>query len=228
MLDIHSMLLMVPALARGAMLTLHLTGLSLVIGFFLAIPLAMALLNQGIIRRLAQGYVFFFRGTPLLIQIFLIYYGPSQFEFIQNSFLWPLLRQPFACGVIALSLNTAAYTAEIMRGAFQAIPAGDIEAGRAFGMSRRVILSRIMIPHAMRLGLGAYGNEIILLLKGSALVSAITLMDLTGVAQQIYARSYRPFEPLITAGILYLLMTLAISFVIDRLQRHYRPVGRNV
>lgn len=212
---------MLPALLKGAYLSLKITGLALIFGFVLALPLAWGLVRGGIGGRFARGYLFFFRGTPLLIQLFLIYYGPSQFDMIRNSFLWPILRQPFACAVIALSLNTAAYTAEIMRGAFQAIPIGDLEAARAFGMSPLLRFQRIMVPHTMRLSLASYGNEIILLLKGSALISSITLIDLTGAAQQIYARTYSPLPPLITAGVLYFVMTLLISWGIARLQRQY-------
>ena len=147
-------------------------------------------------------YIFFFRGTPLTHPIFLIYYGLSQFEWIKHSALWPFLREPYWCAVITLGLHTTAYIAEILRGALQAIPEGEVEACRAIGMSKFTMYRQILLPRAFGIMLPAYSNEIILMLKGSALASTITLLDLTGMARTIIARTYTPEEVYIAAGFL--------------------------
>jgi polar amino acid transport system permease protein len=174
----------------------------------------------------AYTYIFFFRGTPLLVQIFLVYYGLSQFETIRDGPLWPILREPYWCAIIAFSLNTAAYTAEIIRGGIQGVPHGEIEAARALGMSRLLVLRRIILPRAFRLALPAYGNEIILLLKASALASTITLLDLTGVARTIIARTYMPIELFAMAGAIYLVMTFFITRAIKALEHWLNPHTR--
>lgn len=208
-----------PRLLGGAVLTLELVGLSVFIGFFIALPLALARLHPS--RWVHAGpwaYIFFFRGTPLLIQIFLLYYGLSQIEFIRNGFLWPVLREAWWCALAALTLNTAAYSAEIFRGAIQSVPPGETEAARAVGMGSFHILRRITLPRAFQLALPAYGNEIIFLIKGSALVSTITLADLTGVARLIVARTYKPIEVFLATGFIYLVMIYALSLVLKRLE----------
>ncbi len=201
----------VPRLLEGAGLTLQLVALSLAIGMVLALPLA-AMRTSGLwwLNGPAYGYVFFFRGTPLLVQIFLVYYGLSQFATVRESVLWPILREPYWCAIIAFSLNTAAYTTEIVRGGIRSVPHGEIEAARALGMSRWQAFRRIVMPLAIRQALPAYGNEIILMLKGSALASTITLLDLTGVARTIIARTYMPIELFAMAGVIYLVMTFFI------------------
>ena len=163
-------------------------------------------------RALPYGYIFFLRGTPLLVQLFLVYYGLAQFEAVRQSAFWPVLRDPYWCAVITLTLHTAAYIAEILRGAIQAIPPGEIEAARALGMSRGQALLRIILPRAARIGLPAYSNEVILMLKASALASTITLLELTGMARTIIARTYLPVEIFFAAGMFYLL----IAFVLVR------------
>jgi polar amino acid transport system permease protein len=169
--------------------------------------------NAWWLRLPAYAYIFFFRGTPLLVQIFLIYYGLGQFESVRTGVLWPIVREPFWCAIIAFALNTGAYTAEILRGAIQAVPVGEVEAARAFGMSTALMYRRIVLPRALRIAFPAYGNEIILMLKGSALASTITLLDLTGMARTIIARTYMPVEIFLAAGAIY----LAITFVFTRL-----------
>ena len=149
------------------------------------------------------------------MQIFLVYYGLGQFEGVRASALWPILREPYWCAIIAFALNTGAYTAEILRGAIQAVPVGEVEAAKAFGMSRALSLRRIILPRAVRIALPAYGNEVILMLKGSALASTITLLDLTGMARTIIARTYMPVEIFLAAGLIY----LAITFVFVQLFR---------
>ena len=171
-----------PRLAQGATLTLELVAIAVIAGLILAIPLGVARASRHwYVRALPYGYIFFFRGTPLLVQLFLVYYGLAQFEAVRNSVLWPYLRDPFWCTVLTMTLHTAAYIAEILRGALQAIPKGEIEAARALGMSRGKTLFYIMLPRASRIGLPAYSNEVILMLKASALASTVTLLELTGM-----------------------------------------------
>ncbi|MDZ7828370.1 MAG: ABC transporter permease [Halofilum sp. (in: g-proteobacteria)] len=200
-----------PELAEGALLTIELIIFSGVLGLALAIPIALGrVANSWWVRAVPYAYIFFFRGTPLLVQIFLVYYGLSQFEFIRESFAWPILREAYWCAIIAFTLNTAAYTAEILRGAIQAVPSGEVEAAKVVGMGRWLRLRRIVLPRAFRIALPAYSNEVILMLKGSALASTITLLDLTGMARTIIAQTYMPIELFVAAAIFYLLITAVI------------------
>jgi polar amino acid transport system permease protein len=165
------------------------------------------------------GYITFFRGTPLLVQIFLIYYGTGQFDWIRDTPLWPLLREAYWCAILAFSLNTAAYTAEILRGAIQAVPRGETEAGFALGMSRWLVFRLISLPRGFRLALPAYGNEIILLIKSSSLASTITLLDITGAARTLVAHTYAPYEVFLVAGALYLVLVLATTRLLAAVER---------
>lgn len=214
-----------PALLEGALLTLELVLVSGVLGLALALPMAMARVSdRWWLRALPIAHIYFFRGTPLLVQIYLVYYGLGQFEAVRDSFLWPYLREAYWCAIIAFTLNTSAYIAEILRGAIQAVPRGEIEAAKAVGMSPALIWRRIRLPRAFRIALPAYSNEVILMLKGSALASTITLMDLTGVARTIIARTYTPLELFLAAGLLYVLLTFLLlgvfRLVERRLMRH--------
>lgn len=197
-----------PNLAYGAVVTIELVAISGVLGLALAVPLALARVARPLWLRAGPfAYIFFFRGTPLLIQIFLVYYGASQFEAVRESFLWPILREAYWCAIIAFTMNTAAYTAEILRGAIQAVPEGEVEAAKAIGMGRWMRLRRVVLPRAFRIALPAYSNEVILMLKGSALASTITLLDLTGVARTLIAKTYMPIELFLAAGLFYLAIT---------------------
>jgi His/Glu/Gln/Arg/opine family amino acid ABC transporter permease subunit len=218
-----------PAMLEGAALTLELLLLSLTCGMCLAIPLAiLRVQKRPLLWRPAHWYIFFWRGTPLLVQLFLIYYGLAQFEYIRTSFLWPALRSPFWCALITLSLHTAGYTANILRGGIEGVPHGEVEAARAIGMSRTLLYRRIILPRAFRLVIPAYGNEIIGMLKGSALASTVTLLELTGVARKIVSATYAPFEIFITAGLIYLAITFVVTRIINlleyRLNPHLRPL----
>jgi len=144
------------------------------------------------------------------VQLFLIYYGLAQFEAVRNSIAWPWLSSAWFCACLSFVLNTAAYTTEIIAGAIRALPAGEIEAAQALGMSRAVMLRRIVLPQALRRALPAYGNEAILMLQGTSLASVVTLMDLTGAARQVNATHYLPFEAFITAAVFYLALTLLL------------------
>ena len=201
-----------PELLKGAWMTLQLLVISGVFGVLLAVPLAIARTSPRVaVKALPFAYIFFFRGTPLLVQLFLVYYGLSQFQAIRdNPVLWPILREPYWCAIITFALHTAAYIAEILRGAIQAVPPGEVEAARALGMSRATTMGRIVLPRAARLALPAYGNELILMLKGSALASTITLLDLTGMARTIIARNYMPVETFLAAGLIYMTITFVL------------------
>ena len=183
-----------------------LQSVSLVIGLAAAIPLALARLAKNpFIASPAYVFVLYFRGTPLLVQIFLIYYGSGQFRLeLTDLGLWGFFRDPWFCGILALVLNTAAYSAEIFRGAITAVPRNDIEAGRACGMSGLLLFRRITLPKAFRIGLPAYGNEVIFLLQATSLVSTITILDLTGISRQLISKTFAVYEFYLTAAAMYL------------------------
>ena len=213
----------IPALLSGSLITMQLVVISGVIGLFFGLILALLRLSKSWwVQALPFAYIFFFRGTPLLVQIFLIYYGLSQFEGIRNSWLWePVLSQPYWCAIIAFTLNTSAYIAEIIRGAIQSIPVGELEAADAIGMSKWQKLTRITLPRAFGIVLPAYSNEVIFMLKGSALASTIALMDMeiTGVVRTISARTYTLIELFFAAGVLYLLLSWVVLFIFQLLEK---------
>lgn len=211
-----------PRLLEGALTTIELVIVSGIIGSLMALPIGLARHSHRTwLNALPYAYIFFFRGTPLLVQIFLVYYGLAQFDAVRESSLWPYLREPYWCAIIAFSLNTSAYTAEILRGALGAVPKGEIEAAKTIGMRQTKMYRRIMLPRAFGMILPAYGNEVILMLKGSALASTITLLDLTGMARTIIARTYTPIEMFLAAGAIYLLISVAIIFVFRMLERRF-------
>ena len=212
-----------PRLAQGATLTQELVAIAVIAGLLLAIPLGIARSSRlWYVRTLPYCYIFFFRGTPLLVQLFLVYYGLAQFDAVRESALWPYLRDPFWCATVTMTLHTAAYIAEILRGAIQAIPPGEIEAARALGMSKPKALFYIILPRAARIGLPAYSNEVILMLKASALASTVTLLELTGMARTIIARTYLPVEIFFAAGMFYLLMAYVLVRGFKLLERWLR------
>jgi len=230
MIDFATIWKYLPKIVDGAFTTLELMALSLLIGAIIALPVAlMRLSNNKLIRWPAYGYIFFFRGTPLLVQIFLVYYGLSQFEAVRESFVWPVLREAYWCAIIAFSLNTGAYTAEILRGAISAVPKGQVEAAKSMGMNQFRVFRHVVFPQAIRIAVPAYGNEIILMLKGSALASTITLLDLTGMTQTIIARTYMQTEFLVVAGLFYLAITYVLTrgfkMLETRVSRHMKPAN---
>ncbi|HHQ4552671.1 arginine ABC transporter permease ArtM [Aeromonas veronii] len=201
-------------LLGGLVTTLELTLFSLLLGIALAALMTWVLeLRLPVATQLVQLWVLIFTGTPLLIQIFLIYYGPGQFEWLKASPLWPLLKQPWFCAVLALGLNTAAYSTRLFKGALDAIPAGEVEACRALGFNGRQTLW-MKVRHAARHLVPAYSNEVILVLKGSSLASTITIMDIMGLAQGLNAQTYDTLAVFGVAGGLYLAMNglLTIGF----------------
>ena len=221
-MDLELMINSFPKLINAAVITLKLLSVSLIIGLFIGLFFAILRLNKNIfINRFAYGYSYIFRGTPLLVQIFIIYFGLGQIEYLRSTVLWVILKEPYWCAIIAFALNTGAYTSEILRSAFQTIKPGIIEAGKSLGISNKVIFYKIQIPIAIRQSLPAYGNEIILMMKGTSLASTVTIMDLTGVAKYIISTTFKPIEVFIVAGGIYLFMTFIIHNVIKFLEKKY-------
>ena len=221
-MDLELMINSLPKLLNAAVITLKLLSVSLIIGLFIGLFFAILRLNKNIfINRFAYGYSYVFRGTPLLVQIFIIYFGLGQIEYLRSTVLWVILKEPYWCAIIAFALNTGAYTSEILRSAFQTIKPGIIEAGKSLGISNKVIFYKIQIPIAIRQSLPAYGNEIILMMKGTSLASTVTIMDLTGVAKYIISTTFKPIEVFIVAGGIYLFMTFIIHNFIKYLEKKY-------
>ena len=221
-MDFELMASSLPKLLNAAVVTLKLLSVSLIVGLFIGLLFAILRLNKNIfINKFAYGYSYIFRGTPLLVQIFIIYFGLGQIESLRESFLWVILKEPYWCAIIAFALNTGAYTSEILRSAFQTIKPGIIEAGKSLGIPSKIIFYKIQIPIAIRQSLPAYGNEIILMMKGTSLASTVTLMDLTGVAKYIISTTFKPIEVFVVAGGIYLFMTFVIHNVIKYLEKKY-------
>lgn len=225
MIDVNFFFEIIPKLLSGLPLTLKLASTSIVCGFALA--LMLALVQQGerwLIVWPVRTFVAVFRGTPLLVQIFLIYYGLGQFRSSLQAFgLWGLFREPYWCAILALTLNTAAYGSEILRGAIRNVPRGLVEASSALGISRFGTMRFIVLPLALHRAIPAYGNEIILMVKGTSLASIITLMEVTGIAQGLISESYRAIEVFIAAGAIYLLLNFIIVHALTTLEARLTP-----
>ena len=210
-MDLDLMINSVPKLLSATLTTLKLLSLSLIFGLFIGLIFAIMRLSKNkFISNFSYSFSYIFRGTPLLVQIFIIYFGLGQIEYLRSTILWTILKEPYWCAIIAFSLNTGAYTSEILRSAFQTIKPGLIEAGKSLGISSKIIFYKIQIPIAIKQSLPAYGNEIILMLKGTSLASTVTLMDLTGVAKYIISTTFKPVEVFIVAGSIYLFLTFLI------------------
>lgn len=216
-----------PTLLKASVTTIELVAVSCALGLGLGVVVGLMRLSKNpLVSIIPFLYVFFFRGTPLLVQIFLIYYGLSQFKWVQESILWePVLSKPYWCAIIAFTLNTGAYVSEIVRGAVLAIPAGELEAADALGMSYAQKLKRIILPRAFGIMLPAYTNEVIFMIKGSALASTIAIMELTNQTRSIIAETYLNFEMFFAAGVIYLCLTvvyLSVARLIERLINRYK------
>tara|TARA_B110001452_G_scaffold259318_1_gene255527 strand:+ start:769 stop:1446 length:678 start_codon:yes stop_codon:yes gene_type:complete len=211
-----------PRLLYATKLTIQLTVLSLVFGIFVGAFFALLRTsNNKILYYISYYYSYIFRGTPLLVQIFIIYFGLGQVEWIRESFLWIFLKEPYSCAILAFTLNTGAYTSEIFRSAFETINRGILEASKSLGLSKINTFFKIKLPIAIKQSLPAYGNEMILMLKGTSLASTVTLLDLTGVAKHIISTTFRPVEVFIVAGSIYLLMTFIIHHFIKFIEKKY-------
>ena len=208
----------VPAFAGGLWVTVQLLVITSLIGLVLSVPLALARLARSpLIALPAAAYSGFFRGTPLLVQIFLIYYGLAQFGFVRHSFLWDVLRYSYPCALIAFSLNMTAYVAEVVRGGILGVPRGEVEAAIALGMRPWTRYKRIILPRAYGLMLPALSNEVVIQLKSTSLASTITLLDVTGVGRRLAAASYST-DPLLLAGAIYIVLTFLIARVFRGLE----------
>jgi arginine/ornithine transport system permease protein len=221
-MDFQAIIENLPLYFQGLWITIQLVSMSLVCGLALAIPIALARVSKNpLFWFLPWAYIYFFRGTPLLVQTFMIYYGSGQFEWITQGALWSVLKEAYWCALIAFSLNTAAYTAEILRGAIEQTAFGEIEAARSCGMSKSLLYRRIILPGAFRRALPAYGNEVIFMLHGSAIAGVITIVDLFGAAKIVNSRYFVPFESFTTAGLFYLSVTFIIVWGFKRWERRW-------
>jgi octopine/nopaline transport system permease protein len=213
------------ALLAGLPLTLQLAAGSVLCGGILAMALAaMRLSGLAVLAWPAHAFVFVFRGTPLLVQIFLIYYGLGQFRpTLQAWGLWWFFREPYWCALTALSLNTAAYASEIIRGALLSVPHGQVEAARACGMGRLTLYRRIVGPIALRQALPGYSNEIVSMVKATSLASVITLAEVTFIAQKLISQTFRSVEIFVAAGSIYLLVNILVTRALLLLEHRLSP-----
>lgn len=224
MLDWETFLTYVPLLVQGAVTTIELTVLVAIFGFFIALPVAIARNSVSrTARAFAQGFIFFFRGAPILAVLFLLYYGLPQIPGIRDTILWHLIARPMPIAVLALSLNSAGFLAEIFALALRNVAVGDIEAARAFGFGRFQTFFRFAMPGAARLCIRPYGNELVFVLKGTAAVNFITIIDLIGAANQIYFNTFDPITPLLIAGAIYLVFALLIVMAVRHMERRLSP-----
>ncbi|GKQ47952.1 ABC transporter permease [Pseudomonas syringae] len=200
-----------PLYFGGLLMTFKLLAISLTFGLLAALPLGLMRVSKNPwVNMPAWLYTYVIRGTPMLVQLFLIYYGLAQFAAVRESFFWPWLSSATFCACLAFAINTSAYTAEIIAGSLKATPAGEIEAARAMGMSKAKMYRRILLPSALRRALPPYSNEVIMMLQTTSLASIVTLIDITGAARTVNAQFYLPFEAYVTAGVFYLCLTFIL------------------
>jgi polar amino acid transport system permease protein len=225
--DLNLILDSLPKMLAGFGVTLQLLVVSGLLGLILAILLLlMRLSGKFYLDWVAQVYIYIFRGTPILVQIFIIYYGLPQFEAVRDSIFWSILREPTGCAILALTLNTGAYVSEILRGGVLGVDKGLLEAGSALGMSARQKFIYITTPLATRLALPAYSNDVISLLKSTALASTITITDMTGIARTIVADTYAPYEVFISLAIVYMIFTFGIQKLFGVFERYLGRYAR--
>ncbi|WP_300719720.1 ABC transporter permease [Pseudomonas sp.] len=211
-----------PLYFSGVLVTLKVLLISLFFGLLLAIPLALMRVSRSpLINFPAWLYTYVIRGTPMLVQLFLIYFGLAQFEAVRQSVFWPYLSSATFCACMAFAINTSAYSAELLAGSLKATSAGEIEAGKAMGMSRITLFRRILLPSAMRRVLPQYSNEVLMMMQTTSLASIVTLIDITGAARTVNARYYLPFEAYITAAIFYLVLTFLLTRLFKLAERRW-------
>jgi His/Glu/Gln/Arg/opine family amino acid ABC transporter permease subunit len=224
LMDAETLWTYLPTLLAGAITTLELTAFTLIGGFLIALPVAIARNSANKAARIfAHAFAFFFRGAPLLVVLYLVYYGLPQVPGIKETPIWWMIARPMPIAIAALSLNSAGFLCEILAGAIRNVPAGEVEAARAFGFSRSHTFRRIIGPNAARLALRSYGNEAVFVLKGTAVVNFITITDLVGAANQVYFNTFDPFTPLLAAGAFYLVFVFAILGVVKWAERRLNP-----
>jgi len=206
----------------GLWTTTWLVTCALILGLCIAIPVGILRSSDNkFIRFPIWAFMYFFRGSPLLVQLFIIYYGAAQFEWLRESWVWNYFQEAWFCALLAFTLNTSAYTAEIVRGVIATMPQGELEAAKAYGMSKWQILRRITLPNSVRRALPAYSNEVIFMIHGSAIAGVVTIIDITGAARVVNARYYAPFEAYFAAAILYMLLTFSVIFTFKQLEKRY-------
>ncbi|MVW75573.1 ABC transporter permease [Pseudomonas xionganensis] len=211
-----------PLYFGGVLVTLKILLIALAGGLALAIPLGLMRVSKSAwVNFPAWLYTYVIRGTPMLVQLFLIYYGLAQFEAVRTSFMWPYLSSATFCACLAFAINTSAYSAEILAGSLKATPPGEIEAAKAMGMSRAKLYRRILLPSALRRALPQYSNEVIMMLHTTSLASIVTLVDITGAARTVSSRFYLPFEAFITAGLFYLVLTFILVRLFKLAERRW-------
>lgn len=214
----------------GLIVTVELVAISVVLGALLSLPIALARLSRSrLLRGVSFAYVYFFRGTPLLAQLFLVYYGSGQFRgFFEQIGLWWFFRDAFFCCLFTFTLNTAAYQAEILRGAMATVPRGQREAAMALGLRGPVVLFKVILPQALIVALRPLGNEVILMIKGSAVASIVTVYDIMGVADLAFARSF-DLSVYLWAAVLYLILVALLTWLWRQFERRlttHLAVGR--
>ena len=207
-------------IVEGIPLTLQVVSISTILGIFLAVAVALMRISGNRLMSLpAYYFVYLIRGTPLLLQLYFVYYGLSQFEVIRESILWPILKEPYWCGIITLTISTGAYSSEIIRGGILSVSKNYIEASLALGLSQIKTFLLITLPITVRQALPAYGNELILMVKASSLISIVTLMEITGIARTIISKTYAPVEIFLVAGSIYLVINFIIVMFVNLAER---------
>lgn len=223
-MDLDTAKSFLPLLVEGTIRTLWLTIATLITGMVIAVPVAFCRNSRNWpLRFFAVAFVFVFRGAPLLVLLFLIYFGVPEIGVVRDSLLWRFFSEPILCAVLALSLNSAGYLSEIIANALRTVPRGEVEAGVVAGLSRFAVLRHIILPNAARIGLRSYGNEITFVIKGTSAASLVTIIELMASANQIYYTTFDPITPLVAAAAIYVLMVLLIGKVVDRLENHLSP-----
>jgi len=216
---IHSSL---PEFAAGLGVCLLLLAISVSTGFVLSVPLAVARVSaKPWLSRPVWLFTYVVRGTPLLVQLFIVYYGFAQFPAVRDSFLWPLLREAWFCAWLAFAINTTAYTTEIFAGALRATPHGEVEAARAYGLHGFKLYTRVLWPSAWRRALPQYSNEVVGMMHATAIASTVTLVDVTRVARDVYANHLLPVEAFGSAAVIYFSLTFLMVGGFKLLERHY-------
>ena len=211
-----------PLYLGGVLVTVKLLAIALFFGLLVAVPLALMRTSRSPwVNGPAWLYTYVIRGTPMLVQLFLVYYGLAQFEAVRESVLWPYLSNATFCACLAFAINTSAYSAEILAGSLKATPHGEIEAAKAMGMSRAKLYRRILLPSALRRALPQYSNEVIMMLHTTSLASIVTLIDITGAARTVSSQYYLPFEAFITAGLFYLCLTFILVRLFKLAERRW-------